>query len=97
MCFRSFNPSVTILCMRMNYLLTSCHARRKFFVPKLQYFLSFNVYLSITQAKQTINLLLLNNFCPVIYQVEKESDELMYTVWSLVMVRNQLPTQVVNT
>ena len=27
---------------------------------------------------------------------KKESDELLYTVWSLVMVRNQLPAQVVN-
>ena len=37
-----------------------------------------------------------NNFCPVIsYWVQKESDELLYTAWSLVMVRNQLPAQVV--
>ena len=28
-------------------------------------------------------------------QVQKESDELLYTVWSLVTVRNQLPAQVV--
>ena len=27
---------------------------------------------------------------------KKESDELLYTVWSLVMVRNQLPAQVAN-
>ena len=27
---------------------------------------------------------------------QKENDELLYTVWSLVMVRNQLPAQVVN-
>ena len=26
---------------------------------------------------------------------EEESDELLYTIWSLVMVRNQLPAQVV--
>ena len=45
-----------------------------------------------------INLLLLNNFYPVIShrRVQKESDELLYTVRSLVMVRNQLPAQVVN-
>ena len=40
-------------------------------------------------AKQIINLLLLNNFYLVISyrRVEKGSDELLYTVWSLVMVR----------
>ena len=33
---------------------------------------------------------------PVIYRRgQKESDELLYTFWSLVMVRNQLPAQVV--
>ena len=45
------------------------------------------------------NLLLLDNFYPVISyrQVQRESDELPYTVWSLVMVRiNQLPARVVN-
>ena len=38
-----------------------------------------------------INLLLLNNFYPVISyrRVQKESEELLYTVWSLVTVRNQ--------
>ena len=45
---------------------------------------------------EIINLLLLNNFYPVIYRpVQRESDVLLYTVWSLVMVRNQLPAQVV--
>ena len=42
------------------------------------------------------SLLLFNHFYPVISyrrdQKEKESDELLYTVWSLVMVR-QLPAQ----
>ena len=40
------------------------------------------------RRKQIINLLLLNNFYPVISRrrVEKESDELLYAVWSLVMV-----------
>ena len=44
-----------------------------------------------------INLLLVNNFYPVTTyrRVQKESDELLYTVWSFVMVRNQLPAQVV--
>ena len=51
------------------------------------------------KTKQIINLLLLNNFYSVISyrRVEKDSDELLYTVWSLVMVRaNQLPAQEVN-
>ena len=45
-----------------------------------------------------INLLLFNHFYPVMSyrRVEKESDESLYTVWSLVMVCNQLPAQVVN-
>ena len=69
----------------------------RIFCSKIAIFSQFQVYLSITQAKQIINLLLLNNFYPVIYRrVQKESDELLYTVWSLVTVRNQLPTQVVN-
>ena len=38
--------------------------------------------------------LLLNNFDPVIYRrVQKESDESLCTLWSLVTVRNQLPAQ----
>ena len=47
---------------------------------------------------QIIDLLLLNHFHPVISyrQVRMESDELFYTVWSLVTVRNQLPAQGVN-
>ena len=40
-----------------------------------------------------MSLLLLNNFYPVIScrRVRKERDGLSYTVWSLVMVRNQFP------
>ncbi|KOX73271.1 hypothetical protein WN51_01128 [Melipona quadrifasciata] len=38
------------------------------------------------------------SFCGIVIsyrrRVQKESDELLYTVWSLVMVRNQLPAQV---
>ena len=68
------------------FTLTSCAGTAcQFFVPKLQYFLSF--FLSIFKHNNIlviINLLLLNN-----------SDELSYTVRSLVMVRNQLPVQVV--
>ena len=57
-----------------------------------------SIFMYITQAKQIINLLLLSNFHLVISyrRVQKESNELLYeTVWSLVMVRNQLPAQVV--
>ena len=45
-----------------------------------------------------INLLLLSNFYPVISyrRVRKESDAVLYTVWSLVMVRNHLPARAVN-
>ena len=42
-----------------------------------------------------INLLLLGNFYAVTYRwIQKESDELLCTTWSLVMVRNQLPAQI---
>ena len=74
----------------------TCHVRREYFVPKLQYFLGI-LGIFITQTKQIISSLLLNNFYSVIYRrVREESNELLYTVWSLVMVRNQLPAQVVN-
>ena len=45
-----------------------------------------------------INLLLLSNFYPVISyrRVRKESDAVLYTVWSLVMVRNHLPARLIN-
>ena len=45
-----------------------------------------------------INLLLLNNFYPVMsYRVQKKQTATNYCIrfWSLVMVRNQLPAQVV--
>ena len=45
----------------------------------------------MTQIKRIINLLLLSHFYPVIYRrVQKESDELLYMVWSLVMVREPI-------
>ena len=49
----------------------------------------------ITEEKQIINSLLLDKCYPVIShrRVRKESDELL--IWSLVMVRSQLPAQVV--
>ena len=56
------------LVTRYGSQFTSCHARRKYFVPKLRYFLSFRYILSITQAKQIINLLFLSYFYPVIYR-----------------------------
>ena len=40
--------------------------------------------------KRIINLLLLSHFYPVMYHTDefkKKGDELLYTVWSLVMVR----------
>ena len=56
--------------------------------------------LSIFNPSKTNDKLLLDNFCSVISiptsSKGKESDELLYTVWSLVMVRNRLPAQVVN-
>ena len=65
------------------------------FYPKIAIFSQSQVYLSVIQTKQIINLLLLNNY-PMIYRrVQTESDELLYTVRSLVTVRNQLPAQVV--
>ena len=57
-----------------------------------------SIYLSKSKwTKQVTNLLLLDHFYPVIScrRVEKESDDLLRTDWSLVMVRNQLPAQVV--
>ena len=81
----------------------TCHACREFFAPKLQYFLSFkyislysnilSAWVAITQAKQIINLLLLSNnfYLAISYRrVRKEIDELLYTVWSLVMVREPI-------
>ena len=46
---------------------------------------------------QIINLLVLNNFYPVIYRrIQKGEKATNYTAQSLVMVRNQLSAQVVN-
>ena len=68
----------------------TCRARREFFVLKV-------AVLSIFKYNpDKINLLLLNNFYPVITyrRAWKESDELLYTVWSLVTVRSQFLAQV---
>ena len=69
------------------------HARREFFVPKLQHFLSFNV----TQAEQMMSLLLVNNFYPMIShrRVQRKKKATNYCIrfghslWSA----NQLPAQ----
>ena len=55
-------------------------------------FLPENCNISSVLSIHIINLLLLNNFYPAISyrRDQKESDELLYTIWSLVMVRNQL-------
>ena len=43
----------------------TCHARRESFVPKIAIFLQF-------QVKQIINLLLLNNFYPMVsYDIDE--------------------------
>ena len=55
----------------------TCHASRELFLRKLQS--QFSMCLSIIQAKRIIHLLLLNDFCPADV-VQKESDELLYTV-----------------
>ena len=49
---------------------------------------------STTQAKQIINLLLLNHFYPVMSWIDEfEKKATNYSIRSLVMVRNQLPAQ----
>ena len=73
----------------------------RIFCLKIAIFSKFQVYLSTTQAKQIINLLLLNNFYPVIsYQrLQKEKKATKYctrfghSLWSA----NQLPAQGVET
>ena len=68
-----------------------------FFVPKLQHFLSFQVYLIVNQMT---SLLVFNNSYPVIPTSSKgkESDKLLYD-GSVTRYgpRNQLPAQGVNT
>ena len=59
----------------------TCHAR-----PEFATFSQFHVCFNVNQAKRTISLLPLNHFYPV-RSIGKESDELLYTVRSLVMVR----------
>ena len=43
-------------------LLLRCHARRECFWPKIATFSPFQICLNVTQAKQMISSLLLNNF-----------------------------------
>ena len=90
-----FKEKATIYCVRIGHSLWSAISCREcFFVLKLQYFLSFKYILSITRAKQIINLLLLSNF----YRVQKKKKgtnygiRLGHSLWSA----NQLPAQSVN-
>ena len=61
------------------------------FLPQIATFFQFQVYLNVTHAQTMTSLLLVNNFYPVMsyrqVQEEEESDELLYTARSLVMVR----------
>ena len=61
----------------------TCHARREFLVPKLQYFLSFDLYLS--QTKQ-------ENYSSDITPTSSKRKRriIVYTIWSLVMVRESV-------
>ena len=68
----------------------------RIFCPKIAISSQFYVCLSITQAKKILNLLLLDNFYPVIYRHEFKKKATNCCIRSLVMVRNQLPAQVVN-
>ena len=79
------------------FLNVTIHIMVKY-IPNTEKIISlywFQVYWNITQAKQVINLLLLGSFYPVIYRWIQKGDELLYTVWSLVMVRNQLSAQAI--
>ena len=70
----------------------------EFFAPNCNSFSVSSIFnRKQNKDKQVINFLLLNNFYPVISyrRVQTESDELSCTVWSFVMVRNQLPAQVI--
>ena len=74
-----------------------CHARREFFFfpsPKLQRFSQFQVYLNVTQAKQMISLLLLDNFYPSCRRVQVDSKRkrriTVHMARSLVMVRESV-------
>ena len=78
----------TNYCIRFGRSLTAQGVNLLF---QIATFSQFQVYLNVTQAKQMTSLLLLNNFYPAISSPtsskEKESDELLPTVRSLVMVR----------
>ena len=82
------------ICGNFNLLLAgmTCHARREFFVSKIVIFPQSQVYSSKTKrAIQIINLLLLNNFYPVITyrRVQKESGRVVvyglgHSLWSAI-------------
>ena len=50
---------------RVNFLL-SAEMTSRFFSPKIATFSQFYIYLNVIQARQTISLLLFNNFRPVV-------------------------------
>ena len=69
----------------------------RIFCSKIAIFSQFSICLSITQAKQIINLLLLNNFYPVISTSSKRKRRIIvqqfgHSLWSAY----QLPAQGVN-
>ena len=94
--YRKSNSIIDRVCACRYFVLTSCHARRELSVPKLQHFLSFEHIFKYNPGKT--NSLLLNNFYTDEFKKKKKKkgDESLYTVWSLVMVRSQLPAQVAN-
>ena len=55
----------------------TCPLMSRIFCPKIAIFPQFQVYSSITQAKQIINLLLLNNFYPVISTSSKRKQRII--------------------
>ena len=76
--------------LSINPLGTTCHARREFFVPNCNIFSVSNMFKCIPGKANDKFITSCNNFCPVTSHrrsKENESDELLYTVQSLVMVR----------
>ena len=85
---------------RWNETLTSYHARRTFpkMSPKIAILPQFQVYLSITWAKQIISLFASRRFLSgdvTPTRSKRKRRIVVYGIWSLVMVRNQLAAQVV--
>ena len=81
---------------------TSCQRKRlskrycinnfnlNFLVPKLQYFFSVLSIFEYNPVKRN-NKFINNFYSEILYlRVQKENDELLYTIWSLVMVRESV-------